>query len=321
MAELATPLKQGRSGPHPGARRAVGAVWLESGFLIHGGFGRGGQVAPDAVFADLWQWQQGWSILAEDGPPPARYPSLCADGSGGFWRFGGCGYGDGGPTFIDTLWHWDAGWKQVEVVGDQPAGRYTSALVRHGGDLMVFGGFGQSDAGDKVFHGDLWRFTDGRWEQLHGPETGPGPRYGFGWTADATGLCVFGGYDGSADLADLWSLDLATLRWTLLAEAGPAPRYCPALGFAAGSLVLSGGRSKTDSRANYSDTWRFDGAWHQLDLDGPGYHAKAAVASGTDALWLFGGEGPRGHVSDTWMFDGDAWTCLEPASDDDPILW
>ena len=310
-----------RATPRPGARRAVGAAIWRGDFLVHGGFGLGGEVAAHAVAGDTWCWRDGWLALDDGGPPPARYPSLCSAGDV-LWRFGGCGFDGGRATFLDGLWVWDGTWRAVESRGPRPAGRYTSALASHRGDIYAFGGVSQDSARVMTFYDDLWRFSDGTWHciQPGGGDATPGPRYGFGWAQDGARVYVFGGFDGRSDRSDFWVLDLDLLTWSRLAD-GPPARYCPALGIAGGRVVLFGGRSKIDSRRNHADTWLYDGAWQQLDTPSPGYHAKPAYASDGQALWIYAGEGPNGHLSDVWRFSDGRWSCLDEGGDDDPILW
>ncbi|KAL0820599.1 hypothetical protein ABMA28_006442 [Loxostege sticticalis] len=63
--------------------------------------------------------------------------------------------------------------------------------------------------------------------------TKPGPRGGHQLVVDATTgtLYLFGGWNGTEDLDDLWSFDTNTERWSLLCAhsrlaGGPAPRSC-----------------------------------------------------------------------------------------------
>ena len=307
---------------HPGARRAVGSAIWNGAFLIHGGFGLDGSTTPDAVAADTWAWRGDWQRLGETGPPAARYPSLCSV-PGGLLRFGGCGSdGQGGLTFLDETWRWDGtAWTAVQVETSRPEGRYTSALALSGHGVVMFGGHSQTLDRAKTFYGDLWCLHDATWRRIHGPEIGPGPRYGFGWAAAKDTLYLFGGFDGASDRADFWQLDLESLEWRRLPD-GPSARYCPALGIAEDRVVLFGGRSKSDSKHNLADTWIFDGAWQEHSVDGgPCYHAKSAYASDGHRMFLYAGEGPRGHVSDLWCFEGDAWSLESPALGDDPVLW
>ena len=311
----------------PHSRRAVAGLCAGGGFVICGGFGARGVVGPAEVTAEMWRYDDGWTALAP-APYAARYPSLCADGRGGFYLFGGCGYDGKGTTFLNALYRHDGGWERIDpAAGPIPEGRYTSLMARSGDGLLIFGGNSQrQDRTHKMFYPDLWRFdlVSRRWERLHGARSGPGPRYGFGWCVDAGAAYLFGGYDGERDRGDLWRLDLADASWTHLADegAGPEPRYCPALGSVDGALVLFGGRSKVRPKDNFSDTWVFDGDWSRHEGGpAPGYHAKAACASDGCRMWLFGGEGPSGHVSDLWTYDAQGWRRKHEARRDDPILW
>ena len=259
-------------------------------------------------------------MLADTGPPGVRFPSLSPDGTGGFLRFGGCGFSAGAVDFADTLWRWDGRWSRIPAGEVGPAPRYTSAFVRRGSAFYLFGGNSQASDRRNTYYGDLWVLEDGRWRLVHDEGLGPGPRYGFGWVRCDDILYVFGGFDGEVDRNDLWALDLTSLSWTEM-PAGPKARYCPALGVHEGRLVLFGGRSKTNPKVNLSDTWIFCDDWEEWDGPSPGYHAKSAFATCPDGLWIYGGEGLRGHVSDTWRFGVDGWSCLDAGIDGDPVLW
>lgn len=313
------------AGPSP--RRAVGAAALDGAFYAFGGFGVRGTVEIDDVSADLWRWDGQWRRLTVGGPPAARYSSL-VEHDGMLYLFGGCGTEPGGLYFHDEIWRFDGGWDRVEASGGSaPLGRYTAALACRDGALTIFGGHAQDRDGGKVFFDDLWRFefAESRWHKLDTEGRGPGRRYGFGWVGCDNVLYVFGGFDGDRDRADLWALDLDTLRWDLRAPendaVGPSARYCPALGMVDGRLVLFGGRSKTHPKVNFEDCWVFDGHWSLMQAPGPGYHAKPGYASNGSVLWLFGGEGPHGHVGDLWKFDHAGWTLLHKSPLEAPVLW
>ena len=82
-------------------------------------------------------------------------------------------------------------------------------------------------------------------------------------------------------------------------------------------LVLFGGGTGS---AYLADTWTWDGtAWTQLSVTGPSARAYSAMAPLGDKLVLFGGAcygggcvDPSGwaEFSDTWTWDGTAWTEL-----------
>lgn len=323
-------LNDGKRGPdRPTARRACGAVVWRRRFHLLGGFGTAGTVAPDDVGSDLWSHgDAGWTPISSDTGPGARYPSLATRGDE-LWRFGGCGWRDGAVTFEDGIWRFDdelGRFAPVEPAGSpRPAPRYTSAFFAAGDRLVVFGGNGRSETVRSIYYGDLWAFepASARWELLHDETVGPGRRYGFGWAVLKGDLYLFGGFDGTSDRSDFWRLDGGTLTWTRLPD-GPPERYCPALGAADGGLALFGGRSKTRPKLNLSDTWFYDpaaGTWREVEGAGPGYHAKPGYASDGARLWVYGGEGPHGHLSDLWAYAAGGWSRLQGCRDDDPVFW
>lgn len=317
----------------PSARRAAGAVIRDGEFWLYGGFGGRGSVAPDDVGTDVWRFgQNGWSRVADQAEPGARYPSLI-DLTGTLWRFGGCGWTGEHITFEDRVWTLadDANWVEMgenEPGSARPPGRYVAAIAPIPGGFCIFGGHSQSLAREKFFYNDLWLFRNGTWTECRCRSPRPDPSYGFGWCVAGEKLFIFGGFDGSNDLDAFWMLDLTTLTpdhadWQPLPK-GPHARFCPALGATDRGIVLFGGRSKSQSRLNYADTWIFDpehSEWSEFSGPSPIYHAKPAYASDGHMMMLFGGEGPVGHLSDLWRFDADGWTMLEPPSPDDPVHW
>ena len=301
----------------PSTRRSSGACVTEDGFYVYGGFGIDGTVNPDSVGNDLWLYKREWELIdLAPAPYAARQPSLCQLDSG-FLMFGGCGVDGASLKFYNEIWQYDGRWKNIRSVNESvPVGRYSSASVYHADQLLVFGGNYITKNWQQVFLGDLWIFdmASRSWRQLGDEVQEPGRRYGFG------------GFDGSNDLGDLWSFSLENHTWDLLAKDGPDPRYCPALGIVDGDIILFGGRSKRRPKQNYSDTWKFDGTWQRLDLPldtaSPSYHAKTGYGSDGTGLFLFGGEGPHGHLNDLWKYTQGSWQELVKSDTDaSSILW
>ena len=57
-------------------------------------------------------------------------------------------------------------------------------------------------------------------------------------------IYLFGGWDGTQDLADFWAFHIATQKWTLLSsntaeEGGPSARSCHKMTLDQGSLLAS----------------------------------------------------------------------------------
>ena len=229
-----------------------------------------------------------------------------------------------------------------------PHPRYTPVFQPVQNRIILFGGYTEDRIGKRQLN-DTWILREGHWHEVrpHGAQDTansrwPGIRYGCMSSADDRFVYICGGASAGSDHIDLWRFDVFAEAWEALSsDSGPpdapAPRYCSVFTYYRGKLVLFGGRSRWHPKQNYSDLWIFDlsaARWKRVHdhcasetYDGsgtrPSYHAKSAVAVHDDALYMFGGEGRRGHVSDFWRLELPTlqWELLQVARDDDPVLW
>ncbi len=228
-----------------------------------------------------------------------------------------------------------------------PRGDAAGAVDPLTGDFYLFGG----DVGPvetcmarPMFSNETWRHDArcGTWERLQ-PESPPSPRSRAAYALDASRrrLLVFGGRSrngstGAYTLYDeLWSLDLADRRWTMLSPkgAGPAARANATLvtDDASDSAILFGGNTSTDGArfTPRNDTWRLDLAsltWTRITStrSPPAREFHAAAARDGAMLVLGGGDanaftGP--FLSDAWRLDLalGQWSRLDLSGDADEI--
>lgn len=161
------------------------------------------------------------------------------------------------------------------------------------------------------------------WRKL--AASGPSARWGHAAAIDAARerMLVFGGQSEAGELADLWSLDLATETWTLLdAPGGPSHRVNPIafVDAARDRMIVLGGR--TGLGTLYDDAWALDLAhltWTALPK-GPGPRQRAHFAQTGDHAWVYGGEGLFQVFGDLWQLDfaTDTWQRLPDAGDVPP---
>ncbi|MDP2439740.1 MAG: kelch repeat-containing protein [archaeon] len=167
---------------------------------------------------------------------------------------------------------------------------------------VLFGGNDQ-----EAYFNDIWlfNFETFEWRSADAPklQASPSRRTNHGSVIVGSSLYVFGGFDGSRYLDDLWVLDLNCFLWERVAAPSPP---CARMGHslvALGSrLVLFGG---FDGFVSYNDLFFFDLnglEWMTLPVAGtcplPRYHHSMVVmadirSSGTPSLccYLFGGTG------------------------------
>jgi N-acetylneuraminic acid mutarotase len=269
---------------------------------------------------------------------------------------------DGGLcyNFSNDLWELDpteSTWIQLETTQDhrltpiastpRPAPRYTPVFEATSLGLLLFGGYTEDRLGKRKLN-DAWIRNHTGWALV--PPAGPagyaegcnwpGLRYGCMSASDGDYVYVCGGFSDDGDHIDLWRFSVVDRRWTLLSPdnaPGPEPRYSAAFAVHEGRLTLFGGRSRRYPKKNFNDLWVFNltgECWervsdhrtpHRYDSGAqwPGYHAKSSVATVGVNLYLWGGEGLHGHVSDFWRLDLQklTWTMVQSARPDDPVFW
>jgi DNA-directed RNA polymerase specialized sigma24 family protein len=236
-------------------------------------------------------------------------------------------------------------WVELGRAGGHPPARYGGTLTREEteGLLVLFGGSKGGVGGSPM--SDLW-VTDpvlgkwmqiSRWEGAEGGSSGKPRAWPKGQSGGAllsaadTGLWLYCGRGLKADIAELWSLELARPLWKRLPfraagpptgkdgdpgdkkkaqKPGPLGRRGAALTYspAAGGIVLVGGEVKGRSQ---KDTWLFEipgKTWRRLASEGPHPEARAGavlaeLGSGAQ-VYLFGGRSlSRKTLNDTWCLD------------------
>jgi len=339
------------------ARRTTRAVATDRAVYFFGGIGSQGTESVLDIADDVWRYEPDgneWTNVRKTDPWPLarRYPGVAAF-EGGAYVWGGSGIAqtpDGGLEydFKDDMWWFDfasEGWEPIEQGPDgdrKPGARYAPLFERVGDAAILFGGYTETGSGEPTYLGETWVWdpTDG-WERPGDVDRTPKPRYAPMAAADGDRVYVYGGV-GESQYGDVWRLDVPEMKWTRLwdgpgNEVSPTPRYGALLTVHDGALVLFGGRSATDPKRNYSDLWRFhldtarwerihggtDAETYATRRSRPAYHAKSATARIDDGVFLLGGEGRHGHVSDFWRLDvaSMGWEQLARAREDDPELW
>ncbi len=170
--------------------------------------------------------------------------------------------------------------------------------------MIVFGGH-------PTFRNDTWVFASGSWQQLVTAGPLPSPRYGHSCVYDSANdrLVVFGGFNGSSGLNDVWTLSLSgTPTWSQLATLGtpPSGRYYSASAYDVQNqrLVLFGGHDG----AFLGDTWTLSlGAnptWTNASAGTPPPSrdlAHGIYDASRQRMVMFGGWSGSSFLNDTWQ--------------------
>ena len=283
--------------------------------------------------------------LASASSPANQYGALAYDAARGkLVRFGGVSCSSCAGVCATTKERTDGHWREVtthDPEADQdPASRWHNAMTFDpaSGGVLLFGG--ATNPGRSAVTQDTWLWTGVSWKELCTSAACarnlPSARSGHAMATDPLSrkVFLFGGRsgDGATLLSDLWEWNGSAWRelctTSPCSDLKPSARDQTAMVFdvARRKLVLMGGYPAND------ETWTYDGSAWTLHCDGsscspnPGARYGHAMAyDGANALVvLFGGKSSASDMrcadggsssdgfSDTWIWDGAAWTDLLP---------
>lgn len=186
-------------------------------------------------------------------------------------------------------------WSQVQTHGALPPRRSGALGVVHESDMFIFGGY---DGRDGNYFNDLYyfNFDEQRWSQMPSvAEDRPEARTDHIMVLHASGIYVFGGYNGSSRFNDLCGYDLQARRWSRLQATGAVPSrrfgHSGVVHEATNRLIVFGG---WDGRDTLNDLFEYSfvtNEWRKMETKGnspPHRYRHTAVIFG-DNMFVFGG--------------------------------
>ncbi|CAK8998552.1 unnamed protein product [Durusdinium trenchii] len=299
-------------------------AWSDSagGFYIFGGW--------DSFdgFNDLYlyvheanQWQQ----ITPHGTVPSRRSShsmAWSDAAGGFYIFGGTD----GSDYLNDLYFYarEANlWQQITANGPAPSPRRRRSMVwsDSAGGFYIFGGYYGSELNDLY----LYHHEANLWQQItaNGPAPSPRRRRSMVWSDSAGGFYIFGGYDGSGRLNDLYLYHHEANQWWQVRPTGtpPGPRSSHSMAWsdAAGGFYIFGGYESGEYLNYLNDAYlylREANQWQLITPSGtaptPRYGHSMAWSDAAGGFYIFGGtDGSR--LNDLYLYvqevyDTSTWT-------------
>jgi hypothetical protein len=198
-------------------------------------------------------------------------------------------------------------WTQKQDIGPSRRTSHALAYDSERTQVVLFGG----DPGGPPLD-DTWAWDGALWTQV--ADTGPSARHSLAMVFDSARkqIVLFGRRVRSNLLADTWTWN--GTEWTQVADTGPAAR--------SGSRACLRRRTQAHSTLRWADaanplgdTWEWDGTeWTQVQDVGPS--ARRAQRDGLldrlDRLPHCPGLEVRVRMergsTDTWLWDGAAWT-------------
>lgn len=279
---------------------AAGATHAQSGlFVLFGGQDEALEPLGDTWVFDGQTWTQ--STLGTS-PTPRHGHAMAYDSDRGVvLLFGGTDDATTNPNVASLMqdlheFHPDTGWRDIELVGDVPQGRFRAAMAYHpGGDnvspgFILFGGKQGGSEHARATYLLQWDLGESRyeWHRVDAPidPAGYPPalyHHTMAWVPSKQQMWMMGGQvsDASAGnapktlwrfiLDDTWDPGVPTPAWEAVADAGltfDITRHQAVAGPSYGDILLVGGSPSTQdatSTARYLGMWnRTDDGWEQM---------------------------------------------------------
>jgi hypothetical protein len=263
------------------------------------------------LYGDTWVYQQafGWTERhPAHTPAPREWPMMAFDPARHETvLFGG---GDANTVFSDT-WTWDGvDWTQQQPADRPPPmcchGMAYDALTQR---IVLFGG------------GSTWTWDGTNWTNEDPPGI-PKDRYFPGMAGSVRHVVLFGG-DVCLELClyprDTWNWNGTTWIRRRVSTAPPA-RADMAMAESTSThlTVLFGGGNENTPPYLFGDTWVWDGnGWAErtpATHPSPREGARLVYVLSTGLFVLFGGVDASSYRTDTWVWTGADWTCVDGCS-------
>jgi len=232
------------------------------------------------------------------------------------------GYGGGGR--LDDICRFDFPakcWQRVEVQGSIPAGRENNGAVVHGSKMYLFGGYSGFTWLNDFLSFD---FQTSMWQAVPSGTKGtvPSTRFGYVSSVGEDSMFVFGGYDGSAWLNDMFDFDFRRGLWSATQVQGfiPSGRSCPSWATHSNSVYLFGGYDGVHRMNDFHQFRMGSRMWSSVRSAGqvPSPRYFHATVPYTHSLFLFGGYSGHERLNDLYEFRLDCNTWFSIVAEDPP---
>jgi len=239
---------------------------------------------------------------------------------GSLYVFGGYG----GSGRLDDIYRFDFAshcWTRLDMWGSVPVGRENNGAAVHGDKMYLFGGY----SGFTWLNDFLsFNFETNTWQAVPSGHKGAVPSTRFGYVSSVHGdfMYIFGGYDGSAWLNDMFDFDFERGLWSATQVQGfiPSGRSCPSWATHNGSVYLFGGYDGVHRMNDFYQFRMVSRTWSSVrsagQIPSPRYF-HASVVYG-NSLFLFGGYSGQERLNDLYEFRFDCHTWFTISTEDPP---
>ena len=295
------PTSNGLNVPPP--RSGAASVVVKGRLYIFGGYGGGtGRLSDFYSYnfeTNTWEEVQ---VLSREKPGYRENNGVViSDTSKSIYLFGGYD----GQSWLNDLWKFDIESKKWTCIQE------SSSCPNNN----------NNETNDAAAAGD--RDADGIWNnQVKGKA--PSQRFGYVSVVHKNQFVLFGGFDGSRWLNDMYVFDFATKTWTEIQARGalPSVRSCPAWAKDDTHVYIQGGYDGVERKADFFACDLATYTWTEMPSLGsppsPRYFHSCCLYG--NKMYLYGGYSGHERLADMYAYDFETnhWSQVDCTSGDAP---
>jgi len=279
-----------------------------------------------------------WSriVVSSDSVPPPRSGAASVVVKGVLYMFGGYGGGTGRLDDFYSFSFIDNKWEEVKVLSSVKPGcrENNGVVIGDSSRVYLFGGYNGT-----AWLNDLWVFDIDTqiWECIQessdtiseesaalGSTTRVCRRFGYVSVVHDNKFVLFGGFDGSRWLNDMYEFDFKTKTWTEIHARGtlPSVRSCPAWAKDETHVYIQGGYDGIDRKSDFFACNLSTYTWTEMPCRGnppsPRYFHSCCLYG--NKMYLYGGYSGSERLSDMFAYDFETnhWSEVDCSSGDFP---
>lgn len=277
---------------------------------------------------------QAWYLVRPSGEiPPARSGAASVVVAGKLYMFGGYGGGTGRLDDFYSFCFESNAWEKVQVVSDEKPGcrENNGVVIGDSRKVYLFGGYNGN-----AWLNDLWAFDidTKRWSCIQTSsgslqssaddaansathrdgdnEVRPSRRFGYVSVVHSNKLVLFGGFDGSQWLNDMYEFDFETKKWREINATGqlPSVRSCPAWAKDDTHVYIQGGYDGVERKSDFFACNLSTYTWTEMPSLGsppsPRYFHSCCLYE--NKMYTYGGYNGSQRLADMYAYDFDTHT-------------
>mmetsp|Transcript_19665 Transcript_19665/g.25484 ORF Transcript_19665/g.25484 Transcript_19665/m.25484 type:complete len:699 (-) Transcript_19665:135-2231(-) len=290
--------------PHP--RSGAASVIVRNKLYVMGGYGGGTGRLDDfhSFDFDTNTWEE-VEVLSDERPGRRENNGVVIGGGTRLFLFGGYN----GSAWLNDLWMFDIDTKRWECIQESSDATSEQQFEQQVIDAAAGNAFGQVSHPQNVADSGHAR---------------PSRRFGYVSVVHEGKFILFGGFDGTKWLNDMYEFDFKLKNWRQIDAKGvlPSVRSCPAWASNESQLFVQGGYDGVDRKADMYACDLTTYTWKEMPCLGtppsPRYFHSCCLHG--NKMFVYGGYSGSERLSDMYAYDFETnhWSEVDCSNGDMP---